>query len=302
MNGPLPGNGPKRRKQRHVLSFDVEEYFQVESARRAGITAEHWDRFERRLEPQVELLLELLAEARVRATFFVLGWVARNQPGLVRRISQAGHEIASHGLTHRMLTNITVQQFRSELADSRKLLEDLTGECVAGYRAATFSITRSTAWAFDVLAEAQYRYDSSVYPVRHDRYGVPDAPRWAHIAVGPAGGSVLEIPPLTVRLLGVNLPVGGGGYLRLLPYPLLGRAVRSAQRKGQAAMIYLHPWELDPAQPVMAMPATLRWRHRVNLDKTAGKLRRLLADFDFTCAMDLLEGIDINELPRFAYA
>jgi len=273
------GEGPATPS--HILSFDVEEYFQVEAA--AGcVPRDRWDEMPRRLPAAVDRVLDLLAAGRASATFFILGWVAARDRPLVRRIAQAGHEIASHGIDHRMIGRLTADQFRRSLADSRRLLEDITGRPVIGYRAPTFSLTRATAWAIDALADAGYQYDSSVFPVRHDRYGVPDAPRFAHRAVGPAGGSILEIPPLTLRLAGANWPVGGGGYLRLLPVRIVAAALRSASRRGRQAMIYLHPWELDPGQPVLPMGRLAAWRHRVNLAGTAAKLAWLLDRFTFT--------------------
>ena len=278
----------------HVLSFDVEEYFQVEAAARGGVRPEQWHDHEMRLAPCVDRILDLLAEHSVTATFFVLGWVARHQQDVVERIARAGHEIASHGLNHRMLTMLTGEPnreelFRDELLDSRKRLEDISGRQVVGYRAPTFSITHTTAWALDVLAEAGFAYDSSIFPVRHDRYGVCDAPRWAHRAVGPGGGQILEIPPLTLRMIGVNLPVGGGGYLRLLPSPVVARGLRVAEKLDHPGMIYLHPWEIDAGQPVLPMGRLSRWRHRVNLHKTEAKLRRLLRTFRFGAGTDLLK-------------
>lgn len=195
-----------------------------------------------------------------------------------------------------MLQHLTLDQFRRELLDSRRMLEDLSGQPVIGYRAPTFSITHETAWALDVLAETGYRYDSSVFPIHHDRYGVPDAPRGIHRAVGPAGKGLLEIPPLTLRFAGTNWPVGGGGYLRLLPVRVLGRTLKTAARRGRRGMIYLHPWELDPGQPVLPMPRLTRFRHRVGLRRTEAKFRWLLRRFRFTgigrCLDSLLEQAD----------
>lgn len=284
----------------HVLSIDVEEYFQVESAA-AGLPQERWQDMPLRLQAPTLQILELLAQHKVRATFFVLGWVARREGDLVRRIARAGHEIASHGQSHRRLFHLDPRQFRQELRDSRAALQDLSGQAVVGYRAPTFSITHQTAWALDVLAEEGFSYDSSIFPVHHDRYGVPEAPRWAHRATGPAGGQVVEIPPLTGRLLGVNLPLAGGGYLRLLPAGWVGRALRSAAENDRWGMIYLHPWELDPAQPVLPMGRLSRWRHRVNLSRMGEKLRWLLGHFRFTCAREKLSAISAAELPSFSY-
>ena len=286
---------------KHLLSFDVEEYFQVEAASK-GVPSDQWDHYPRRLGPVVDCILELLVERGITATFFVLGWVAQQEPETVRRIADAGHEIASHGMTHDMIGRLSPEQFRGELAESRQLLEDLSGSPVLGYRAPTFSITRDTAWALDVLAELGFLYDSSVFPIRHDRYGVPDAPRFAHRAVGPDGGNILEIPPLTLRLFGSNLPAGGGGYLRLFPVRLVATALKAAARRGERGMIYLHPWELDPGQPMLPMGRLSRWRHRVGLGRTQSKLRWLLSRFNFTSVRDHFEALSDSACNEFSYA
>ena len=283
----------------HMLSFDVEEYFQVQAAAEGGVRVGDWRSYQRRLPAVIDRTLELLAEHDVSATFFVLGWVARHEPDLVRQIDDAGHEIASHGMTHRMLTELTPATFRTELRHSRKMLEDICGEPVIGYRAPTFSITRKTLWAIDVLAEEGFRYDSSIFPVRHGRYGIPGAPRWMHTATGPAGGQIIEIPPLTLRAFGMNLPAGGGGYLRLLPSWLIRRAIDRAERAAQSAMIYLHPWELDPDQPALPMARTSRFRHRVNLASCQAKLKGLLTRFNFAPVAGVLRSP--AELPSHVY-
>jgi polysaccharide deacetylase family protein (PEP-CTERM system associated) len=184
-------------------------------------------------------------------------------------------------MSHRMLGRLSPDEFAQELRESRRVLEDISGQEVIGYRAPTFSITCRTAWALDVLAEARFLYDSSVFPVRHDRYGVPDAPRQPHMAIGPGGGRIMELPPLTRRILGANVPVGGGGYLRLLPVGLLAGALSKAGAAGVPGMVYLHPWELDPQQPVLPMNRLSRFRHRVNLGRTESKLRCLMSQFVF---------------------
>ena len=291
MPTPAPHESSAPRRVVHMLSFDVEEYFQVEAAAEAGLSPDQWSSFPKRLPPAVDCILELLADAKVSATFFVLGWVARHEPEIVRTIAAAGHEIASHGTTHTMLTRLTPQQFRRELTDSRHLLQDISSQPIIGYRAATFSILRQTAWAFDVLAEEGYIYDSSVYPVSHDRYGIPDAPRHIHRAVGPAGRSVLEIPPLTLRLLRRNWPVGGGGYLRLLPIRIIGQALRASQAASHPAMLYMHPWEFDPAQPPLPMARLSTFRHRVGLARAEKKLRWLLKRFPFASVQDRLDSL-----------
>ncbi len=278
----------------HMLSFDVEEYFHVEAA--ADIDA---TQFPSRLESDVDRVLDLLTGFDVSATFFVLGKVAETEPVLIRRIAQAGHEIASHGMSHTMISRLTPDQFRQEAATSKTMLEDLVGQEVTGYRAPTFSITRQTAWALDILADVGFRYDSSIFPIRHDRYGVPGAPADVHIAVGPGGGRIYEIPPLTRRVLGMNFPVGGGGYLRLLPVHITARVLRHTRRPG---MIYLHPWELDANQPVMPMGMFKRWRHRVGLGRTESKLRYLLENFSFSSVDRLWPTLTEHSAEKFDYS
>jgi polysaccharide deacetylase family protein (PEP-CTERM system associated) len=279
--------GPPR--PRALLTVDVEEYFHVEAAARSGVRPERWESCPSRLDGQIDLLLSLLDRADAKATFFILGWVAGRQPDVVRRIARAGHDVATHGQSHTMLDRLGPSAFRDELRRSRSLLEDLTGQKVLGFRAPTFSIRHATAWALDVLAEEGFDYDSSVFPVRHDRYGVPEAPRWTHRAVGSAGGELLEIPPLTLRAFGANWPIGGGGYLRLLPPRMLLAACRAAHRARQPAMLYLHPWEVDPDQPDVVTGRLRRWRHRVNLGKTANKLTFLLDRLDCCPVADALD-------------
>jgi len=302
-------DGPSDGGPVHMLSFDVEEYFQVEAAARAGLTSDQWDSYERRAAPSVDRILQLLADHNASATFFILGWMARNEPEVVQTIAHAGYEIASHGMSHSMLHRITPDAFKAELLDSRKLLQDISGRDVVGYRAPTFSITRktngqpqNTAWAIDVLAEAGYQYDSSIFPVRHDRYGWHGAPRFIHRATGPGGGQIIEIPPTTLHTLGRTLPVGGGGYLRLFPSGLISMALTRAARAGQAGMIYLHPWEFDPGQPVMPMGRLTRFRHRVNLHKTEAKLARLMRRHRFCSTAEYLATHNAATMDTFDYS
>jgi len=296
----MSGQPAAHQEAAHMLSFDVEEYFQVEAAA-AAVKAEQWESMPRRLAPVVGQVLDMLAAHRTVATFFVLGWVAQHDRGLIRRIAEAGHEVASHGMMHRMVNGLTPDEFRRDIRESRLILEDIAGRPVVGYRAPTFSIIHRTAWALDVLADEGFRYDSSVFPIHHDRYGVPEAPRSVHRAVGPGGGSLLEVPPLTTRLAAVNWPVGGGGYLRLLPVRVVAAALRAAERTGQGGLLYLHPWELDPDQPVLPMGRLARLRHRVGLRRTAGKLTWLLARFRFGTMSQWLSGVETSALPTFSY-
>lgn len=286
---------------RHMLSFDVEEYFHCEVYRQA-IGPSRWHEWPSRVEAQMDALLALLAETGTRATFFVLGRIAEGHPGIVRSLVAAGHEVACHSDMHEMVTRLDADSFARDAQACKARLEDLAGQPVLGYRAPTFSVMRRSAWAVDVLAELGFAYDSSVQPVRHDRYGVPDAPPVAHWAVGPGGGRILEIPPMTRRLAGRNIPLGGGGYFRLLPVAVFDRSLRAWARAGRPAMLYLHPWEFDPDQPGPPISLLSRFRHRVNLHRTAGRLRRLLARHAFAPVRDLLDALRPAATVEFPYA
>ena len=260
----------------NALSIDVEDYFQV-SAFAPHIDRGAWDTMECRVERNIECILELLAEAEAKATFFTLGWIAERYPHVTRRIAEAGHEIASHGFEHCRASEQDRDGFLADIRLAKAILEDVAGCEVRGYRAPSFSIGRSNPWAFDAIAEAGYRYSSSLYPIRHDHYGVPNGPRFAH-TVRP---ELLEIPIATVRLFQSNWPAGGGGYFRLLPYAVSRWSIRRIHaRDGKPAMFYFHPWELDPGQPRVPGPgAKTRFRHYLNLHRMAPRLARLLRDF-----------------------
>ena len=262
----------------NALSVDVEDYFQVQALAAAYPRAE-WDRCELRVERNTEALLETFQDAGVRATFFTLGWIAERRPALVRRIVEAGHELASHGWGHARVDSQTPEAFRADVGRTRRLLEDVAGARVAGYRAATFSVGPQTPWAWRVLEEEGYAYSSSVYPVQRDYYGFADAPRVPYRP--PQTERLLEIPIATVRLGGRNWPCGGGGYFRLLPYAVSEAAIARINRRERApAVFYIHPWEVDPAQPRPArLPLKSRARHYLNLDRTRGRLARLVRAF-----------------------
>jgi len=262
----------------NALTIDVEDYFQV-SAFAARIARDDWDRLPCRVERNVCTILELLAGAGTKATFFCLGWVAERYPGVVRRLADEGHEIASHGFAHQRATDQTPDEFLTDIARAKKLLEDVTGNPVQGYRAPSFSVGERNPWAFDCIARAGYRYSSSLYPIRHDHYGVPDAPRFAH-EVKPG---LLELPVATVRMLSANWPAGGGGYFRLLPYGVSRWALRRINNVDRRpAMFYFHPWEVDPDQPrIDGISAKTRFRHYLNLDRMRPRLARLLCDFQW---------------------
>lgn len=263
---------------RNAMTCDVEDYFQV-SAFAPHIARSSWDRRECRVEANVERILALFERHQVRATFFTLGWIAERYPALVRRIVDAGHELASHGYGHLRASDQSREEFANDVIGSKALLEDLGGQPVAGYRAPSFSIGRANLWALDVLKEAGYRYSSSIYPIAHDHYGMPEAPRFAFYPNGPDG--LLEVPITTVRLLRRNLPAGGGGYFRLLPYALSRWMVERVNRDDrQSALFYFHPWELDPGQPRPAgLGAKTRFRHYINIDRMEERLRCLARDF-----------------------
>jgi polysaccharide deacetylase family protein (PEP-CTERM system associated) len=262
----------------NALTVDVEDYFQVE-AFSSVVGRDEWNGRECRIERNVDIILQLFADNGVNGTFFTLGWVAQRYPGVVRRIVAGGHELASHGLAHYRADSRPSSELLQDAIDSRRILEDTGGVAVSGYRAASFSITRRNIWALDVLAEAGYRYSSSVNPIRHDLYGIPDAPRFAFYPL--PGSDFIEIPISSIRRLGRNWPCGGGGFFRLLPYWLSVAAMRSVvQKEGQPCVFYFHPWEIDDRQPRIAKASLKsRLRHYTNLHKMAHRIERLLKEF-----------------------
>jgi len=280
----------------NAMSVDVEDYYQV-SAFADTIRRDSWERYPSRVEDNTGRILALFEQAGIRATFFVLGCVAQRHPALIRRIVAGGHELASHGLDHIRVFEQTPREFRADITAARQRLEDTGGVAVAGYRAASFSINRATWWAFDELAGAGYRYSSSISPIRHDHYGVPDAPRFAF---QPGAGTLWEIPVGTTTVLGQRLALGGG-FFRLLPYWWSRLAVRALNRSERAAAVfYFHPWEIDPGQPRIATRSwRARLRHYINLAAMAGKLERLLTDFAWDRIDRLLPAlIEAQPLPR----
>ncbi len=268
----------------NAMSIDVEDYFQV-SAFAPYIPRSQWDSTACRVEANVERVLALLAERGARATFFTLGWIADRHPAVVRRIVATGHELASHGYGHERACDQSPTAFREDVTRAKRVLEDLAGVEVLGYRAPSFSVGRDNLWALDVLAQAGYRYSSSIYPIAHDHYGMPEAPRFAH----RVAGGLLEIPATTIRLAGRNLPASGGGYFRLLPYRVSRWTIRRVNRVDRSpAVFYCHPWEFDPDQPRVAhADLKSRFRHYVNLRSNTGKFSRLLADFQWSAVRDV---------------
>ncbi|MEW6072329.1 MAG: XrtA system polysaccharide deacetylase [Planctomycetota bacterium] len=271
----------------HALSFDVEEYFQVANLRER-FPEESWGEVPSRLDVGMDRAFDCLARHGARATFFFLGWVAERRPDLVRRAVAAGHEVASHGFCHRFLGELGPAGLAEDLARTEAALAAAGAPRPIGFRASTFTLTRETWWAFEVLARRGYRYDSSVHPVRHPLYGVPDFPPGISV-VESAAGAIVEFPVATWRLLGANVPVGGGGYFRLLPGAWTRAAIRALERRGRPAALYLHPWELDPGQPRIEVPLRRRLRHYVGLRRTLPRLERLLARFRFAPLREVLE-------------
>jgi polysaccharide deacetylase family protein (PEP-CTERM system associated) len=288
----------------NALTFDIEEYFHAEAFARA-IRPESWPGLPSRVVHTTERLLDILDYADARATFFVLGWVAERYPTLVKDIAARGHEIACHGYGHQMIQRQTRQEFAKDIQRAKTAIEDAAGTAVFGYRAPTFSVMRKTLWSLEVLCEAGFVYDSSIFPILHDRYGISDAPRFPHRipftngSGTPNGHDIAEFPLSTISVLGRRLPIGGGGYLRLLPYGVTRRAIRHINmREHQPAIVYLHPWELDVHQPKVRAGWLTNLRHSINTDRTEGKLRRLLADFRFAPVRDVLDQAGILALGK----
>ncbi len=271
---------------RNAMSVDVEDYFQV-SAFETHMPRDSWDRQECRIERNVERILTLLDESNSQATFFTLGWIAERYPAMIRKVVEAGHELASHGMSHVRVTQQDERQFREDVSHSKMLLEDIGGQSVLGYRAASYSIGADNLWALQVLEDVGYRYSSSIFPIRHDLYGMPDAPRFCF---RPNDSEFLEFPVTTVRVAGKNLPCAGGGWFRLVPYPATRWAVRRVNETDrQSAIFYFHPWEIDPDQPVQTgLNAKTRFRHYLNLKRMESRLKQLLGDFHWGSMADVL--------------
>ncbi len=279
----------------NALSIDVEDYFHVSGFER-DIPREHWDRFHVRLVNNTRRLLDMLARFQVRATFFMLGWVATRYPRLVREIHASGHEVGSHSFWHRLVYDQTPADFREDLRRSRDVLQELLGVPVTAYRAPSFSITRDSLWAMEILAEEGFVVDSSVFPVRHDRYGISTAPRRLH-KIATNAGEIWEFPPAVSTLGTIRIPVSGGGYFRLLPFAITSRLLsRINTRAGQPFVFYLHPWEIDPEQPRLGLGSRLsRFRHTVNLASTEDKLAALLAIFRFAPLGEVINSYGVKQ-------
>ena len=273
----------------NALTIDVEDYYHV-SAFEAVVPMADWERYESRVEKNTHRILDLLDAHTTTATFFVLGWVAERHPRLIRTLVARGHEVASHGYAHRRVYTQTPAQFRTETRRSKCLLEDTLGHPIRGYRAASYSITMHSLWALEVLREEGFVYDSSIFPIRHDLYGVPSHPRFCHMIPGQSDAPLVEFPLSTLRLGGTNFPIAGGGYLRLFPYAYTRWGIRYLNRReGQPAVVYLHPWELDPEQPRLPAGKLSRFRHYTNLHRMEERFVRLLQDFSFGPMSEVLQ-------------
>jgi polysaccharide deacetylase family protein (PEP-CTERM system associated) len=273
----------------NALTIDVEDYYHV-SAFEAVVPFADWERYESRVEKNTHRILDLLDAYTTKATFFVLGWVAERHPGLIRTLVARGHEVASHGYAHRRVYTQTPEQFRTETQRSKCLLEDTLGQPIRGYRAASYSITAQSLWALDVLKEEGFVYDSSIFPIRHDLYGIPSHPRFCSLLPGPSSASLVEFPLSTLRFGGTNFPIAGGGYLRLFPYAYTRWGIRYLNRQeDQPAVVYLHPWELDPEQPRLPAGRLSRFRHYTNLHRMEERFVRLLQDFSFGPMSEVLQ-------------
>lgn len=283
----------------NALTVDVEDYFHV-AALSSAVSRESWPTREYRVERNTEILLNLLADRRVHGTFFVLGWVAERSPGLIRRIADAGHEIACHGYSHQLIYRQNRDEFHEETRRSKRLLEDAIGQPVLGYRAASFSITRASLWALDVLIDLGFQYDSSIFPIRHDRYGIPGASPHPGPVRAPSGRSITEFPMNAARFLGIKVPVSGGGYFRLLPYWVTRAGLKQINGEQRPFMFYLHPWEIDPGQPRVRVGMLSRFRHYTNLARCEGRLGTLLDEFSFAPAIRILRDSGTLGLPKAA--
>lgn len=271
----------------NAMSVDVEDYFQVSAFERV-VTRAQWNGCESRVVKNTHELLEIFQHHGVRSTFFVLGWVAARFPSLVRKIADLGHEVASHGYHHELVYSLTPEQFREDVRRAKRVIEDAAGCRVSGYRAPSFTVTAASLWALDVLIEEGHDYDASIFPIHHDRYGIPDAPRFPY-TIDRAAGSIVEVPGSTVRLAGANLPIAGGGYFRLLPYAWTRWGIGHVNRtEAQPVTFYLHPWEIDPDQPRFKVSRTTAFRHYTGLGATRKRLDRLMTEFRFDSIASVL--------------
>ncbi|MES9991091.1 MAG: XrtA system polysaccharide deacetylase [Candidatus Thiodiazotropha sp.] len=279
----------------NAMTVDVEDYFQV-SAFAKEVSKDDWSNFESRVERNTEKCLEIFSDREITATFFVLGWIAERYPQLVRTISEQGHEIACHGYSHDLVYNQSIDLFTEETKRSKNILQDIVGQEVVGYRAASYSITKKSIWALDVLEELGFKYDSSVFPIIHDRYGIPNAEINIYTHMTNNGNSIIEIPLSTIGIANKRLPIGGGGYFRLFPYWLTRAGLKHLNVKNNRPIIfYLHPWELDPGQPRIKSSLLSEFRHYINLEKVEDRLNRLIDDFRFSSISSMLSVSNIRD-------
>ncbi len=279
----------------NAFTVDVEDYFHV-AALASAVSRDSWSSRECRVERNTERLLELLQARGVCGTFFVLGWVAERYPALVRRIAECGHEVACHGYSHQLIYEQRPEVFREETARAKGMLEEALGEPVLGYRAASFSVIRKTLWALDTLIDLGFTYDSSIFPIRHDRYGIPDASSEPGHFTAPSGRSLVEFPMVPASVFGTKVPVCGGGYFRIFPYWLTRAGLRQINGRGQAFPFYLHPWEIDPGQPRIRVGALSHFRHYTNLHRCEARLNRVLREFAFAPMREVLSARGLLEL------
>jgi len=280
---------------RNAMTIDVEDYFQV-SAFATTVNYTDWDSFKSHVEKNTHAILRVMSEAETLGTFFVLGWVAERYPQLVRDIASEGHEVACHGYSHQLIYDQSPDVFYEETRNSKAILEDIVQQPVNGYRAASYSITNKSKWALDILAELGFTYDSSIFPVYHDRYGIPDAPKYPHTIKLDNGRSIVEFPMSIRELMGYRLPVAGGGYFRLYPYLLSRQLLRGINKQGHPFVFYLHPWEVDPEQPRIKAGFVSRTRHYMNLQRCESRLRALLKDFQFSSMENVLTDLGFSHL------
>ena len=278
----------------NALTVDVEDYFQV-SAFAENIDQKDWGNHPQRVVKNTHKLLDMFDEYQLKATFFTLGWVAERQKNLVLEIAKRGHEVACHGYSHQLIYNQSAEVFQEETVRAKNILEDIIQQPVRGYRAASYSITEKSQWALDILAESGFIYDSSIFPVRHDRYGMPDTPEHPYRLETPAGHSIIEFPLSTAKIINYRLPVAGGGYFRLYPYWLSKMGLNQINRQQKPFIFYLHPWEIDTQQPRISASWFSRFRHYNNLDKCEPRLRKLMTDFQFGTTWDVLNSLGLIE-------
>ena len=276
-----------------TFTVDVEDYFHV-SAFASRIRPQDWPSFECRVGQSTRTVLNIAAENGTRGTFFVLGWVAKRYPGLVREIYDAGHEIGCHSQWHQLVYDLGPDRFRADLVESRDVLQDIIGDAVTLYRSPSFSVTNASLWALEILVQEGFDTDSSIYPIRHDRYGIPTAPPAPHLIRTPSG-AIREFPGMVYQLGPVKIPVGGGGYLRLFPWQMTRQMLRGVRKQNRPLNVYIHPWEFDPHQPRIQASLKSRFRHYQNLNSTASKIRRMLREFQLGTMSQVLDGMTLPE-------